>query len=926
MEKNQNNDNEKNDKFIKKFFPQKIYHIHSDIDLWINISIIQLLNYKKLLGDKNLQFIQDQKKYNFLQNKDEINKEKLDILKKISDNSSNHSEKSKKDKKNCILGFEIPVCEIYFIVKLFIDEIEKKPEYQTKIIFNYNNINQHIPFKYKIKDLTEESYIIIEIYSVELPPDKSFLGTSKIYLFDKNLNLYQGRHAIKIKRSILNEPNIKKEHINNENEFEKEIEIIINSFYKNAENIYGEENRKGIKIKDSKKKIEEIDNNYFYNTEEKEPQLKTEEMKNYDWKLNELLSNTDNSYIVVRFPYFNNQVIYEEGILEDGKDEDIFEQNMNNWVYDSSINNGIKSFMDKSNPITDKIINFSKDEEIKLNPEDRKIIEQLLNKPDFFELKNKEIFWKNRYGLLRNDTRYALTKIMNSVEWGNVPREKEFVENILENWKTIELCDILYMLSRKFSINKIYINDAGITNNLTYMKMIRRFAIKHLSKHSITELNFILLQLVQAIRYENISIESIKSPLVNFLINQSKIDLNFASSFYWFIECESQCNEKNNNMNEEKMAKIYNSIKEYFKVEMKKNPRFLGIIENEIEFKNQLEDLSHSIDNINSVDYRTKRLKEIIDKDKKDFMHNEEHYFPLNPKIKIKGIATEDCKVFDSKTKPIKFTFKTTQETKQYIHFDDKNYCRIFFKNGDDLRQDQLILQIMDFMDSLLKKQQLDYQFTIYKVLATSKKDGLVEFVPSSKTYTQILKENNRQLQLYFRSISDNPEMYERNINNFINSLAGYCAVNYILGIGDRHDENIMFDKKGRIFHIDFGYILGKDPYIYFPFKITYEMIDCMGGIKSENYQNFKQKCKNAYSILRENARTIVNMFYLMIDSGIPEINNIESLNKLHEKFLPNLDKEQALNFFLNDLEATLNSILPAARERLHTLGKIFSY
>ena len=35
-----------------------------------------------------------------------------------------------------------------------------------KIIFNYNNINQHIPFKYKIKDLTEESYIIIEIYYI----------------------------------------------------------------------------------------------------------------------------------------------------------------------------------------------------------------------------------------------------------------------------------------------------------------------------------------------------------------------------------------------------------------------------------------------------------------------------------------------------------------------------------------------------------------------------------------------------------------------------------------------------------------------------------------------------------------------------------------------------------------------------------------
>ena len=425
-------------KDLQKFFPQKIYHSHSDIDLWINISIIQLLNYKKLLGDQNIQFIQDKKKYNFIQNKDEIKKEKLDLLKKLIEGTLSNSDKDKKDKKNSILGFEIPECEIYFIVKLYVDEIERKPQYQTKIIFNYKNINQHIPFKYKYKNLTEESYIIIEIYSVELPPDKSFLGSSKIYLFDNNFNLYQGRHAIKINRNRFNH---EEEYI--QNEFENEIELLVNSFFSNSENFYGEENIKGNKIKDSKIKIEEIENNYFYNNEDKEPQLKTEEMKNYEWKLNELLSNTENSYIVIRFPSFNYQVIYEEGILDERNFEEICETNTNNWVYDSSINNGFKNFMDKSNPITDKIINFSNEEEIKLNPEDRKIIEQLLNKPDFFELNNKEIFWKNRYGLLRNDTRYALTKIMNSVEWGNISSEKEFVENILKNWKTIELCDIL---------------------------------------------------------------------------------------------------------------------------------------------------------------------------------------------------------------------------------------------------------------------------------------------------------------------------------------------------------------------------------------------------------------------------------------------------------------------------------------------------
>ena len=55
-------------------------------------------------------------------------------------------------------------------------------------------------------------------------------------------------------------------------------------------------------------------------------------------------------------------------------------------------------------------------------------------------------------------------------------------------------------------------------------------------------------------------------------------------------------------------------------------------------------------------------------------MHNEEHYRPIEPKIKIKGVLTEKCTIFDSNTKPIKYTFKITQEAKKYIHFEDNDF------------------------------------------------------------------------------------------------------------------------------------------------------------------------------------------------------------------------------------------------------------
>lgn len=95
--------------------------------------------------------------------------------------------------------------------------------------------------------------------------------------------------------------------------------------------------------------------------------------------------------------------------------------------------------------------------------------------------------------------------------------------------------------------------------------------------------------------------------------------------------------------------------------------------------------------------------------------------FPLDPDVLIKGIIPEKASLFKSALKPSKLHFITV---------DNEEYVAIF-KHGDDLRQDQLILQMITLMDKLLRKENLDLKLTPYRVLATSAKHGFVQFIDS---------------------------------------------------------------------------------------------------------------------------------------------------------------------------------------------------
>uniref|UniRef100_A0A8C2EQZ5 Phosphatidylinositol-4,5-bisphosphate 3-kinase n=1 Tax=Cyprinus carpio TaxID=7962 RepID=A0A8C2EQZ5_CYPCA len=441
----------------------------------------------------------------------------------------------------------------------------------------------------------------------------------------------------------------------------------------------------------------------------------------------------------------------------------------------------------------------------------------------------KDLIWTLRYDCRENFPQ-SLPKLLLSVKWSK-HEDMAQLQALLQIWPKLSPRDALELLD--FNYPDQY---------------VREFAVNCLRDMSDDELLQYLLQLVQVLRYE----PYYDCALSRFLLERAQSSRKIGHFLFWHLRSEM----------------YMPAVSVHFALILEAYCRgcipHIEVLKKQVEALSKLKAVNELI-KLGTIKTKTKQahLKEAMMTCLRQtgFIETLSNlHSPLNPNILLAGVHVERCKYMDSKMKPL------------WIVYHNKllggDTVGIIFKNGDDLRQDMLTLQILRLMDLLWKEANLDLRDALDKA-----------------------------------------------IEEFTLSCAGYCVATYVLGIGDRHSDNIMVRSTGQLFHIDFGHILGNFKSKFgikrerVPFILTHDFIHVIQQGKTgntEKFGNFRQYCEEAYLILRKNGNLFITLFALMLTAGLPELTSVKDIQYLKDSLALGKTDEEALKQFRQKFDEAL--------------------
>lgn len=485
-------------------------------------------------------------------------------------------------------------------------------------------------------------------------------------------------------------------------------------------------------------------------------------------------------------------------------------------------------------------------------------------------------------------------------------------------WKRREHFSELYDMINQWP--KLDIGSAFSLLDNRYMdSRIREMVVGQIAEE-LDNSNFPLyiLPMIQALKQE----ARCTSALSSLLLKRALQDYRIGQKLFWLLRSELS-----------NLENVYEKPIQYrllllLEAYLRGNPEHLKIIVRQVDMVDRLAKISVSVKAYSDKEAATRRLREELRAHQSSVQNIDS---PLDPTAFLGEILIDGCRVLGSAKMPLRLRWTNTAALASSF----APIYEILFKNGDDLRQDMLVLQMLEVMDSIWKKHKLDCCLCVYPVLPMGTKIGMIGVVQDCSTLMEVQNKSSKSgkggkislnafdtstVNNYLRGSFPVVKDYLECVDRFLMSCVAYSVATYVMGIKDRHNDNIMMTTDGRMFHIDFGHILGhgktklgiqrdRTPFVLTEHIVNVVVKGAKNGRETHEMSKFKQLTVDAYYYLWEYRTLFLSLFSMMRSMKLPELSTEQDLDYLKFALCVNTnDRKEAEAFFAQVFDDALKS------------------
>eukprot|EP00756_Hemistasia_phaeocysticola_P023437 Hpha_TRINITY_DN15892_c0_g3::TRINITY_DN15892_c0_g3_i1::g.187268::m.187268/K07203/MTOR, FRAP, TOR; serine/threonine-protein kinase mTOR len=243
---------------------------------------------------------------------------------------------------------------------------------------------------------------------------------------------------------------------------------------------------------------------------------------------------------------------------------------------------------------------------------------------------------------------------------------------------------------------------------------------------------------------------------------------------------------------------------------------------------------------------------------------------------------------------------------------DDGQEYKFLVKGHEDLRQDERVMQLFGLINALFQRSDdlCDLSILRYPVVPLSDNVGLIGWLERTETIYHMISTFRkkrqipvnlectfimslgqlRQLEQFYQlehrqkhdllsaclektptdclrrvfwTRTSTSEEWLEHRSNYVRTLAAMSMVGYILGLGDRHLNNMMLTEEGEVVHIDFGdcfeVALNRQRFPeQVPFRLTRLLVGAMEASGTEG--TFRYTCERVMWCLRKNRDSLTSL------------------------------------------------------------------